>query len=30
MTLNSHLDSIKLKPMKKGAMYYEDSHFAMQ
>ena len=29
LSVNKHLDSKKLKPMKKGASCYEDSHFAM-
>ena len=30
LSVNSHLDSKKLKPMKKGERCYEDSLFAMQ
>ena len=30
LSVNSHFDSNKLKPMKKGARCYEDSRFAMQ
>ena len=30
LSVNSHFDSKKLKPMKKGAMCYDDSPFAMQ